>query len=212
MTCLLRIIAAEEPDAEGERESFEAGLLASLDVATRCHAHRVAILTVAIAQALDMDDLEIERVRLGAVLHDLGKAVVPSAILSKPGPLTEAEWTLVRKHPVYAREILLAAHAGRHVVDAAYCHHERWDGHGYPNGLRGMDIPLVARIVAVADVADALCSARAYRDAWRWDRVLDYIAEGAGTQFDPVICETYRECYERLPASSFQLPAFRIDN
>jgi len=166
-------------------------LLINLDADTSDHAHRVAAISIAIARKMDLDATYIASLRLGAVLHDVGKLAIPPAILFKPGPLTIAEWTVMRKHPAYARDILRAAQARQEVVDAAYSHHERWDGEGYPQRLRGAEIPLSARIVAVGDVVDSLSSTRPYRAAWPAAQIRDYVAAGAGTLFDPGVCEAY---------------------
>lgn len=157
----------------------------------RHHAYHVAALSVAIGNAMGMDSTRLDSLRLAALLHDVGKLAVPQEILDKPGPLSTSEWQIMRRHPGYARNILEAAHARPEVVDAAYAHHERWDGTGYPRGLRGVEIPLCARIVALSDVVDALSSRRAYRGAWRERDVRDHVATGAGTQFDPGVVDAY---------------------
>jgi putative nucleotidyltransferase with HDIG domain len=157
----------------------------------RHHAYHVAALSVAIGHAMGMDSTRLDYLRLAALLHDVGKLAVPKMILDKPGPLSSSEWQIMRRHPSYARNMLEAAHARPEVVDAAYSHHERWDGTGYPRGLRGVEIPLSARIVALGDVVDALSSKRAYRGAWREDDVREHVEAGAGTQFDPGVVDAY---------------------
>ena len=116
---------------------------------------------------------------------------IPDSILQKPGPLTEAEWTIMRKHPTYAYEMLQDINYLLPALDIPYCHHEKWDGTGYPRGMKGDDIPLAARIFAIADVWDALCSDRPYRPAWPKGKVINYIKEQSGIHFDPLVVETF---------------------
>jgi putative two-component system response regulator len=129
--------------------------------------------------------------RRGAILHDIGKMGIPDTILLKPGPLTEDELIIMRKHPVYAYEMLAPIAYLHSALDIPYCHHERWDGTGYPRGLRSTEIPLAARIFAVADVWDALRSDRPYRQSWPADRVREHIAAAAARHFDPEVVETF---------------------
>jgi HD-GYP domain-containing protein (c-di-GMP phosphodiesterase class II) len=116
---------------------------------------------------------------------------VPDAILLKPGPLTPEEWVVMKKHPTFAYEMLLPIQYLHSALDIPYCHHEKWDGTGYPRGLKGEQIPLAARIFAIVDVWDALCSDRPYRPAWSRDRVRDHILRLAGTHFDPKVVEVF---------------------
>lgn len=134
----------------------------------------------------DLDDL-----RRGAILHDVGKIAIPDRILLKPGPLTEEEWAVMKLHPVYAYEWLSGIPFLKKALEVPYAHHERWDGSGYPRGLKGLEIPLSARIFAVADVYDALTSDRPYRKAWPKEKALAYIREEAGKQFDPEVVEAF---------------------
>ncbi len=129
--------------------------------------------------------------RRGALLHDIGKMGVPDAILLKPGPLTDEEWAIMRKHPAYAFEMLAPIDYLRRALDIPYCHHEKWDGTGYPRGLKGERIPLAARIFAVVDVWDALRSVRPYRAGWPEEKVREYIREQAGKHFDPAVAEVF---------------------
>ena len=161
------------------------------DKETEGHSQRVTELTISLAQALGIPYSEIPQVRRGALLHDIGKMGVPDAILLKPGPLTEEEWEIMRKHPVYARELLIPISFLRLATDIPYNHHEKWDGTGYPQGLKGEAIPLAARIFAVVDVWDALTSERSYRPAWPKEKVMDYITEQAGTHFDPQVVAAF---------------------
>jgi HD-GYP domain-containing protein (c-di-GMP phosphodiesterase class II) len=130
-------------------------------------------------------------VRRGALLHDIGKMGIPDGILLKPGPLTEEEWTIMRQHPVYARDLLAPIIFLRPALEIPYCHHEKWDGTGYPRGLRGDAIPLAARLFALADVWDALRSDRPYRAAWPEAKVRDYMRSQSGLYFDPQVVETF---------------------
>jgi HD-GYP domain-containing protein (c-di-GMP phosphodiesterase class II) len=155
------------------------------DKDTEGHTQRVTELTLKMAGAAGMDANEIVHVRRGALLHDLGKLGVPDSILLKPGKLTEEEWVVMRKHPQYAFDMLSSVTYLRHALDIPFCHHEKWDGTGYPNGLKGEQIPWVARLFSVADVWDALRSDRPYRAGWPENKVLEYIRTQAGIQFDP---------------------------
>jgi len=161
------------------------------DRETEGHTQRVTELTVRLAQAMGVPGAELVHIRRGALLHDIGKLGVPDAILLKPGPLTEEEWAVMRQHPEYAYRWLSAIEFLRPALDIPYCHHERWDGGGYPRGLKGEEIPLAARIFAVVDVFDALTSDRPYRKAWTREEALRYIREQAGHQFDPKVVEVF---------------------
>jgi len=136
-------------------------------------------------------DAALVHVRRGALLHDMGKLGIPDHILQKPGKLTDEEWELMRQHPRYAFEMLHSVEYLRPALDIPYCHHEKWDGSGYPRGLRGEQIPLGARIFAVVDVWDALTSDRPYREAWPREKALAYIKAEAGTHFDPEVVELF---------------------
>ncbi len=124
-------------------------------------------------------------------MHDIGKMGVPDNILHKTGPLSEDEWKIMRMHPVYAYDMLSPIPYLRAALDIPYCHHEKWDGTGYPRGLKGTEIPLSARIFAVVDVWDALCSDRPYRRAWEPRRALEYIQNETGRHFDPIVVSTF---------------------
>lgn len=155
------------------------------------HAERVSELTVRLARALDVADSEIVHIRRGALLHDIGNMRIPESILVKPARLNEKEWEIVRKHPVYAYEILSGIPYLRPALSIPYAHHEKWDGTGYPRGLKGAEIPLAARIFAVVDVYDALCSNRPYRQAWDKERAREYIQSNAGIHFDPAPVQAF---------------------
>jgi putative nucleotidyltransferase with HDIG domain len=169
------------------------------DKETEGHTRRVTELTVLLARTLGIPEEEIVHIRRGALLHDIGKMGVPDAILSKPGPLTDAEWAIMREHPILAHEMLLPIAYLRPALDIPYCHHERWDGAGYPRGLRGEEIPLAARIFAVADVWDALRSDRPYRPAWPEAQVREHIRALSGTHFDPRVVTAFLQV-GKLPA------------
>ena len=157
------------------------------DKETEGHTQRVSTLTTKLGRQFGMSEAELVHVRRGTLLHDIGKMGVPDGILLKPGPLTAEEWVIMRKHPTYAYELLYPIHYLRPAVDIPYCHHEMWDGKGYPRGLKGKDIPLAARIFAVVDVWDALNSDRPYRVAWPEEKVLAHIRALSGTHFDPQV-------------------------
>jgi len=155
------------------------------DNETEGHTQRVAVLTVKLARLFGLSDAELVQVRWGALLHDIGKMGVTDAILLKKDALTKAEWVEMKKHTVYAYEMLSPIRYLRLALDIPYAHHEKWDGSGYPLGLKGEQIPLVARIFAVVDVWDALRSDRHYRTSWSVEKVREHLRSLAGTQFDP---------------------------
>jgi len=161
------------------------------DEKTEGHTQRVAELTIQIASQLGLSDEEIMQIRRGALLHDIGKMGIPDDILRKPGPLTEEEWRIMRTHPLKAYEMLSPISFLRPALDIPLYHHERFDGSGYPHGLKGEQIPLAARIFALADVWDALISDRPYRKAWSEKKALNYIKEQSGKHFDPQIVEIF---------------------
>ncbi len=161
------------------------------DQETGGHTERVVGLGVRLAQALGLKGEELEDFRRGAILHDVGKIAIPDAILKKPGPLTEEEWQVMRLHPVYAYEWLKGIPHLRRALEIPYAHHERWNGSGYPQGLKGEAIPFAARIFAVVDVYDALTSDRPYRKAWPREKAVAYLKEEAGRTLDPEVVQTF---------------------
>jgi PAS domain S-box-containing protein/putative nucleotidyltransferase with HDIG domain len=163
------------------------------DKETEDHTRRVTELTLRMARAAGMSEAELVHVRRGALLHDIGKMGIPDTILLKEGPLSEEEQALMSQHPVYAFELLSPIEYLRPALDIPYCHHEKWDGSGYPRHLKGEQIPLAARLFAVVDVWDALHNDRYYRKAWDEDKVLEYIQSLAGTQFDPRAVELFMQ-------------------
>jgi putative nucleotidyltransferase with HDIG domain len=175
------------------------------DKETEGHSQRVAELTLSLARELGVSDQELVHVSRGALLHDIGKMGIPDHILLKPGPLTDEEWEIMRQHPVYAYQLLYPITYLRPALDIPYCHHERWDGSGYPRGLLGEQIPLTARIFAVVDVWDALNSERPYRKAWPKGKTFDYIRSQSGIQFDPRVVEVFLDFQQR--AALDEMPA-----
>ncbi|WP_322497010.1 PAS domain S-box protein [Chloroflexus sp.] len=165
------------------------------DHETEGHSRRVTELTMRIAERMGFADEELVHIRRGALLHDIGKMGIPDAILNKPGPLDEREWVIMRTHPTLAVELLRPIAFLAPALAIPWCHHEKWDGTGYPRGLRGADIPLAARIFAVVDVYDALTSDRPYRAAWSPERALAYLREQAGSHFDPHVVEVFLALY-----------------
>jgi putative two-component system response regulator len=155
------------------------------DHETEGHSRRVTELTVKLAKEYGMDDDELIQIKRGSLLHDMGKLGIPDQILHKPGPLTDDEWVIMKKHPKLAFDMIYPVEYLRPALDIPYCHHEKWDGTGYPRGLKGEDIPLPARLFAVVDVWDALTSERPYRPPWNEEDVLKFIREQSGQHFDP---------------------------
>ena len=161
------------------------------DRETEGHTQRVTAMAVRLARAMGMSEAELGHVRRGGILHDIGKMGIPDAILLKPGALTDEEWRIMRQHPVYAYNLLSRIEYLKPALDIPYCHHEKWDGTGYPRGLKGEKIPFTARIFAVADVWDALRSDRPYRPAWSVEQVREYIRANSGTHFDPKVVAAF---------------------
>ncbi|HEY60899.1 MAG TPA: HD domain-containing protein [Anaerolineae bacterium] len=161
------------------------------DHETEGHTLRVVDMTLRMAQILGIPDDELAHIRRGALLHDIGKMGISDTILLKPGPLTKEEWVSIRKHPTYAYELLHHIMHLRPALNIPFCHHEKWDGSGYPRGLKGEEIPLPARIFTVVDVWDALTSDRPYRKAWSAKKALKYIQEQSGKHFDPQVVELF---------------------
>jgi response regulator RpfG family c-di-GMP phosphodiesterase len=161
------------------------------DRETEGHSLRVTELALKLARSFGMDEDQIINVKRGSLLHDIGKMGVPDSILLKPGPLTENEWRTMRQHPQFAYDLLSPISYLQQALDIPYCHHEKWDGTGYPRGLKGEEIPLAARIFAVGDVWDALTNERPYRPAWPDSKAIEYINENSGSHFDPQMVELF---------------------
>jgi PAS domain S-box-containing protein len=163
------------------------------DKETEGHTQRVTDITLRLARTFGLGEKELVQVRWGALLHDIGKMGVPDGILLKQDPLTEEEWVAMKKHPTFAYELLSPIRYLRNALDIPYCHHEKWDGSGYPRGLKGEQIPLTARIFAVVDIWDALISDRPYRSAWTRERALEHIRGLAGTHLDMQVVNAFIE-------------------
>ncbi len=161
------------------------------DEETEGHSRRVTEITICLARELGIKDEELLHVKRGALLHDIGKMGIPDSILLKPGKLDDEEWKIMKQHPKFAHDLIYPIKYLRPAIVVPYSHHEKWDGTGYPNGLKGDEIPLAARIFAVVDVWDALASDRPYRKAWPKDKITDFIRSQAGIHFDPGIVEVF---------------------
>lgn len=170
------------------------------DRETEGHAVRVARIMELLTRELDRTDVDTAALRRGALLHDVGKIGIPDTVLDKDGDLTDEEWKLVKLHPVYGARILAGVSFLRSATDIVRHHHERWDGSGYPDGLAGEDIPIGARIFAVAAAFDAMTSERPYRPARTIEEARREVVRGGGTQFDPSIIVAFL----RIPAERFE--------
>ena len=171
-------------------ESTLKGWVDALDMRdheTEGHTQRVAELSLKLARRIGIKDTEIVNFQRGSLLHDIGKVAVSDTILNKPGPLTDEEWVIMRQHPQIAFQLLSKSKYLLPALDIPYCHHEKWDGSGYPRGLKGEAIPLAARIFAIVDMWDALISDRPYRKAWTQKKALEYIQEQSGIHFEPKV-------------------------
>jgi PAS domain S-box-containing protein/putative nucleotidyltransferase with HDIG domain len=182
----LELLVAYDATIEGWAQALELR-----DQETEGHSRRVLDLTLQLAQRLGQSGKNMAHIRRGALLHDIGKMGIPDSILHKPGPLSEEEWVLMRKHPLRAYELMSKIPYLKHALEIPYSHHERWDGTGYPRGLKGEQIPIAARIFSVVDVFDALTSDRPYRSALHEDEVLEYIREQSGRHFDPAVVKAF---------------------
>jgi HD-GYP domain-containing protein (c-di-GMP phosphodiesterase class II) len=183
-------------DMERAYESTLEGWARALELRdheTQGHTRRVSDMTVTLAKAMGVNGQELAHIRRGALVHDIGKMGIPDAILLKPGVLEPHEREKMQEHPRYALDMLWPIAFLRPALAIPYCHHERWDGRGYPNGLVGTDIPVEARMFAVVDVWDALRSDRPYHTAQPEDEVRRIISENAGTHFDPEVVGAFLE-------------------
>ncbi len=161
------------------------------DKETEGHTQRVTAMTVQLAQVMGLQKSELANIRRGALLHDIGKMGISDSILNKTGPLSDDEWDVMKRHPVYAYNLLYPIPFLRDAIEIPYYHHERWNGSGYPVGLSGGEIPLAARIFAVVDVWDALLSNRPYRRAWAYEDAKAYLLSETGKHFDPGVVEKF---------------------
>ncbi len=171
------------------------------------HSRRVVALAVELARELKIPAEELVTVRRGAILHDIGESVIADEVLLKPAALNEDEWVTVRKHPLYAEELLGSIAILRPALAIPFHHHERWDGSGYPNGAKGQDIPLPARLFAVVDVWDALCAHRPYRRAWPREKARAYLQDQAGLLFDPQVVAAFMNVLSRASPDGLEPPA-----
>jgi putative nucleotidyltransferase with HDIG domain len=161
------------------------------DKYTRQHSEDVCKYALWLAQELRLSDETMRLIRIGAMLHDVGKIGVPAEILRKPGHLTDEEYEAIKQHPSLGAMIVGAVPGMEGIVDAVRYHHERWDGKGYPDKLAGTDIPMIGRIMAVADAFSAMTTNRTYRAGMEWGKAVSEIAKGAGTQFDPLMARAF---------------------
>jgi PAS domain S-box-containing protein len=201
---MTREIENAKASRDSAHESILRAMVAALELRdheTEGHTQRVTRLSVQLGEALGLEGEELRNLEHGALLHDIGKIGIPDAILHKPGPLTAPEWEVMRKHPQYAYDILAPLPHLSHALDVPYCHHERYDGSGYPRGLRGPEIPLAARIFAVVDVFDAMTTERPYRPALPEDYAVAHLKSHSGTHFDPVVIQAFCGMVESLPTT-----------
>jgi hypothetical protein len=166
------------------------------DPYTADHSRRVAELAVQIAEKMGINERDVERVRLAARMHDIGKIGIGNDVLHKPGKLTDSEWELMRSHPVIGEQLLKPYRQFRHETALVRHHHERWDGRGYPDAIRGKTIPLGARVICVADSYDAMTSSRPYRPGMSRQHAIEEIRNGAMTQFDPQVVASFLQVME----------------
>ena len=161
------------------------------DRATTNHSLRIVDITLGLIRAMGANEVEIQNIRWGVLLHDIGMIAIPDQILHKPGPLTDEEWQAVKQHPVHAFNLLSPILYLKKAIEIPYCHHEWWDGSGYPHGLKGEQIPFASRVFSVVDVWDALGSDRSFRSAWLPQNIRQYLEDQAGKQFDPQVVKAF---------------------
>lgn len=183
----------EEPLKSATLETLEAvsSIVEANDPYTAGHSAGVTEIAMGIAQEMGLNEGSLNTLRIAGPLHDLGKVGIPSSVLNKPAVLTQAEWVMIQSHPVVSAETAERVAAFKDAVPVIRHHHERWDGSGYPDGLEGEDIPLLARILAVADGFEALTSNRPYRSAMSEEEALVTLKEGAGGQWDPQVVKMF---------------------
>ena len=186
------LMLAYEETIEGWAKALE-----QRDHNTEGHTQRTKDLTINLARAAGIPERDMPHLVRGILLHDIGKMGIPDAILNKPGPLNDEEWQVMRTHPAKAYQMLSTIKYLKPALDIPYCHHEKWDGTGYPRGLKGEEIPLAARIFAIVDVFDALNSDRPYRKAWPLEKTMAYIREQSGRHFDPEVVKIFLEVMEK---------------
>ncbi|SEI38236.1 HD-GYP domain-containing protein [Frateuria terrea] len=199
---LKRLAATNRQLVHGHEQALRV-LVSAMDIRhkeTRDHSDRVMRMAMGLARLTGMQDDALLALKFGALLHDIGKLAIPDAILIKPGKLDEAEMEHMRRHPEIGRELMEQVDFLRNATDIPYAHHERWDGTGYPRGLRGEEIPLAARIFSIVDVWDALSFPRVYKPAWPEDEVLAYLRNAAGSQLDPQLVQLFLDNYRQIKA------------
>jgi putative nucleotidyltransferase with HDIG domain len=170
------------------------------DRETEGHTQRVTDMTLKLAHKMGLSEERLTLIKRGALLHDIGKMGIPDYILHKPEELSEEEQALMRQHPQLAYDMLEPIAYLRDALDIPYCHHEKWDGSGYPRGLSGTQIPLEARLFAIMDVWDAVTTDRPYRKGWPREEALKYIRSESGKYFDPHLVEIFLQDMESDPA------------
>ena len=186
----IRAAAAMQASGRAKRAALEAvsalvRTVEAKDQYTRRHSEHVAHYAVHLARAISLTEQEIESIRIGALLHDIGKIGVPDAILTKPGKLTAQEFDCIRRHPLLGQAILSDISMFRPEAQLVRSHHENWDGNGYPDGRAEEDIPLGARVIQIADCLDAMLMERSYKSSYCPDKMINELISSAGTQFDP---------------------------
>jgi putative nucleotidyltransferase with HDIG domain len=199
---LRRLAAINRRLVRGHEQTLRV-LVSAMDIRhkeTRDHSDRVMRMAMGLARLAGMHGEALLAVKFGALLHDIGKLAIPDAILIKPGKLDEAEMAHMRRHPEIGRELMEQVDFLRSAIDIPYAHHERWDGGGYPRGLRGEEIPLAARVFSIVDVWDALSFPRVYKPAWPEEEVLAYLRQAAGSQLDPQLIELFLANYPAIKA------------
>ena len=178
-----------------------ASALDAKDPYTHGHSLRVTMYSLILAKNLNLDDTTLEEIETAGLLHDIGKIGIPQKILCKPDKLTDEEYELMKSHPARAEKMLMGIKKLTVVSNWLRCHHERWDGKGYPYGLKGEEIPISGRIIALADTYDAMTSTRSYRKALSHETAIEEIKKCAGTQFDPVLAELFIKCSDEIKAA-----------
>jgi putative nucleotidyltransferase with HDIG domain len=163
------------------------------DHETKGHCQRVTTLTILLAKKLGVSAEQLIHVKRGALLHDVGKMAVPDNILFKPGKLSNEEWAIMKMHPKYAIDMLTPVEFLKPALNIPHYHHEKWDGSGYPYGLKGEEIPFEARIFSAVDVWDALLCVRPYKQAWEKDEAMNYIQQQSSSHFDPQVIIVFEE-------------------
>lgn len=170
--------------------------LEAKDPYTCGHSTRVGEMAYELAVHLEISNDESDKIHIAGHLHDIGKIGIPDATLNNKGTLSEDEWKMIKEHPMIGYEILIKSYKLKSIAEIVKSHHERWDGHGYPNGLKGDEIPLGARIIAICDTIDAMTSTRPYRATFSWDACYEEVIRNAGSQFDPEIVSRLKPVFK----------------